>query len=132
MINKSKLISNIFKVYERNKPLLNELEPKHKALVMGFLSQIVRLIQSADEKELDDYDQFIHYFYEAIHEPEKIVIPEDFAEKANELAKKKFGVKNVQIDAETLKSAFKKIALDPQVMTIFAEVVQAFDQAREN
>ena len=132
MINKTKLINNIFKIYEINKPMLNELEPKHKALVMGFLSQIVRLIQSADEKELDDYDQFIHYFYEAIHEPEKIEITEDFAEKANEIAKKQFGVKNVQIDAETLKSAFRKIALDPQVMTIFAEVVQAFDQAREN
>jgi len=128
MINKTKLISNIFKVYERNKPLLNELEPKHKALVMGFLSQIVRLIQSADEKELDDYDQFIHYFYEVIHEPEKIEIPEDFA-KANEIAKQQFGV---EIDQETLKMAFKKIASNPQIMVILGEVVQAFDQAREN
>jgi len=125
MINKSKLISNIFKVYERNKPLLNELEPKHKALVMGFLSQIVRLIQSADEKELEDYDQFIHYFYEAIHEPEKIEVPENFSE----IAKQQFGVK---IDQETLKMAFKKIASNPQLMVILGEVVQAFDQAREN
>ena len=125
MINKTKLISNIFKVYERNKPLLNELEPKHKALVMGFLSQIVRLIQSADEKELDDYDQFIHYFYEAIHKPEKIEVPENFSE----IAKQQFGV---EIDQKTLKMAFKKIASNSQIMVILGEVVQAFDQAREN
>ena len=125
MINKTKLISNIFKVYERNKPLLNELEPKHKALVMGFLSQIVRLIQSADEKELNDYDQFIRYFYHAIHEPEKIEVPENFSE----IAKQQFGV---EIDAETLKMAFKKIASNPQIMVILDEVVQAFDSAREN
>jgi len=125
MINKSKLISNIFKVYERNKPLLNELEPKHKALVMGFLSQIVRLIQSADEKELEDYDQFIRYFYQAIHEPEKIEVPENFFQ----IAKQQFGV---EIDQETLKMAFKKIASNLQIMVILGEVVQAFDQAREN
>jgi len=125
MINKNKLISNIFKVYEKNKPILNELAPKHKALVMGFLSQIVRLIQSADEKELDDYDQFIHYFYQAIHEPEKIEIPQNFSE----IAKQQFGV---EIDQETLKMAFKKIASNPQIMVILGEVVQAFDSAREN
>jgi len=125
MINKTKLISNIFKVYERNKPLLNELEPKHKALIMGFLSQIVRLIQSADEKELEDYDQFIHYFYEAIHEPEKIEVPENFSQ----IAKQQFGV---EIDQETLKMAFKKIASNPQILIILGEVVQAFDSAREN
>ena len=132
MINKNKLINNIYKIYEQNKSMLNELNYKHKALIMGFLSQIVRLIQSADEKELDDYDQFIRYFYETLHDPQKIEIPEDFAVKANEIAKKQFGVKNVQIDAETLKSAFKKIASNPQIMVILGEVVQAFDQAREN
>jgi len=125
MINKSKLISNIFKVYEINKPMLNELESKQKALIMGFLSQIVRLIQLADEKELNDYDQFIRYFYQAIHEPEKIEVPENFSE----IAKQQFGV---EIDQETLKMAFKKIASNPQIMVILGEVVQAFDSAREN
>ena len=132
MINKNKLIKNILKVYEQNKPLLDELPYKQSALIMGFLGTILRVFQNANEKELEDYDQFVHYFYEFLHDPNNIEIPSDFSEKANEIAKKKFGVKNVQIDAETLKSAFKKISLDPQVMAIFAEVVQAFDQAREN
>jgi hypothetical protein len=105
--------------------MLNELSYKHRALILGFLSQIVRLIQSADEKELDDYDQFIRYFYQAIHEPEKIEIPQNFSE----IAKQQFGV---EIDVETLKMAFKKIASNPQIMVILGEVVQAFDQAREN
>jgi len=105
--------------------MLNELNYKHRALIMGFLSQIIRLIQSADEKELDDYDQFIRYFYQAIHEPEKIEIPSNFSE----IAKQQFGV---EIDQETLKMAFKKIASNPQIMVILAEVVQAFDSAREN
>jgi hypothetical protein len=125
MINREVLISEIYRIYEENKPLLAELPYRQRSLVMGFLATAIRVIQIASEEELEDYAAFTRYFAELLHSGADVDVPPELSE----VTRKRFGV---EVDAEKLKSALKKIAASPQAMHILDGVAAAFDKARED
>ena len=125
MINRQVLLAEINRIYVENKPMLAQLTYRQRSLIMGFLATAFRVIQAADEEELENYAGFTHYFAGVLHSGADVDVPPEFAE----IARKQFGV---EVDAETLKSALKKLAASPQVMLILDELVNAFAKARED
>ena len=122
MINREVLISEIYRIYEENKPLLAELPYRQRSLIMGFLAAAVRIIQAASEEELEDYAAFARYFSEVLHSDGDVEVPPEALKAAEERL-------GVDVDPEAVRSALRKVASSPQAMLIIDEVVAAFDKA---
>jgi hypothetical protein len=125
MINREVLVSEIYRIYEENKPLLSSLPHRQRSLVMGFLATAVRILQMASEEELEEYAAFARYFSSVLHSDGEVEVPREVVE----VARRRFGV---EVDPEAVRSALRKVASSPQAMLIMDELVAAFDKAEGN
>ena len=121
-MNRKVLVDSINRIYAENKSMLSGLPADKRFLIRGFLDTFLRTVQAAEDKELEEYSAFTHYFVELIQSGEEVDIPPEI----QALAKKRFGV---DVDAKALQSALSKLAKSPEVMKILDELVDAFDSA---
>jgi len=128
VINREVLLAEINRIYVENKPMLANLPYKQRGQIMGFLGLGMHVIQAADESELENYAAFTRYFILLLRSGEDAEIPPDFTEFAKQAAREWHIDMNV--DADTLRKAFKKLVSSPQAMHILDEVAAAFDKAR--
>ena len=128
MINKQVLLAEINRIYVENKPMLASLPYKQRDLIMGFLGLGMHVIQAADEPELENYAAVTKYFISILRSGKDVEIPPDLTEFAQQTARE-WHI-NMDVDADTLRKALKKLVASPQAMHILDEVAAAFDKAR--